>query len=149
MKQYLKYLLILPPVLVGILAVCLSHSGTSGKDAVQQIPAADEAARLSWLAARGLDCEAVSSRAVTVPLDFSGVYGDYAALQEALCLPLEAYSGQRAVLYTYQVKDSEPLLYAELLTAEGILIGAQCYRPEESATLDLKGNLFTAPPEDA
>ncbi len=145
MKQYLKYLLILPPALLCITAICLSHAGSSSMEPLQ-VPAADETARLAWLSDHGWQCEAVSSQAVIVPTDFSGTYMDYAALQETLHLPLEAYSGQRAVLYTYYIKGSEPPLYAELLTADGFLIGAQCYHPEESVTLNMQGEVFTAPP---
>ncbi len=139
MKRCLYYLLLLPPVLVCAAAVCLSHAG-SRRNRFQHIRAETEDARCSYLASKGLAAELVGSRAVTVPSDHSGAYADYAALQAQLQLPLAEYAGQRAVLYTYRITGSEPPLYAELLTAEGCLIGVQCYYPDEGMTLDLQGN---------
>ncbi len=107
------------------------------------IPAADEAVRLAWLESQGLSCEPVSSAGVTIPLHMDGTYASYAALQQALGLPLAAHSGESGMLYTYYVKGSDPPLYAELLTADGILIGAQCYFPHDSITRDLQGEAVT------
>ncbi len=143
MKRWFKYLLLLPPLLLCAAAVCLSHSA-KGRTQLRYIRAETEDARLAWLSSQGIEAERISSQAVTVPRNFSGAYQNYAALQAQLQLPLKEYAGQRAVMYTYSVTGSEPLLYAELLTAEGFLIGVQCYYPEEGAVLDLQGAPFTA-----
>lgn len=145
MKRCLKYLLILPPLLLCAAAVCLSHSRSGPKP--QYISAATEEARLEWLASQGLEVVPVSSQAITVPLDFSGNYADYASLQEQLRLPLGDYAGQRAVMYTYCITESEPAMYVELLTAGGYLIGVQCYIPEDSETLDLQGKPYKSADE--
>lgn len=143
MKRCLKYLLAVPPLLLCAAAVCFSHSNTQGKHL--KIPAATESERLSWLASQGLEAERLSSQAVTIPMDFGGTYAAYAALQAAQLLPLTAYAGERAVCTTYEIRESEPLMYAELLTADGILIGAQCYHPEEGVTLTMQGEAVTLP----
>ncbi len=142
MKRCVKYLLILPPLLLCGLALCLSHGSPVGT--ATEIPAATEDERIRWLASQGLRAELLGSQTVTVPLDFSGSYAGYAALQEHLQLPLAAYAGEAAACITYKITDSEPQMYAELLTANGLLIGAQCYLPEEGVTLDMQGHVFTA-----
>ncbi len=143
MKRCIKYLLAVPPLLICAAAVCFSHSNPHSKHL--KIPAATESERLSWLASQGLEAEKLTSQAVTVPMDFSGVYAAYAALQTSQLLPLAAYAGERAVCTTYEIRESEPLMYAELLTADGILIGAQCYHPEEGKTLTMQGEYVTLP----
>ncbi len=145
MKRCVKSLLILPPLLLCGLAVCLSRAHPGVETAV--IPAATEEERLHWLASQGLQAQELSSRCVTIPSEFSGTYACYAALQEQQHLPLTAHAGAQAVCITYEVTDCEPPLYAELLTAEGLLIGAQCYHPEEGIILDMQGKAVPVPEE--
>lgn len=133
MKRIFKYLLIAPPVLLCAAALYLSH--WTPAQTHPDIPASTEEERLSWLAVQGIDAEPIASQAAVIPSDFGGIYAEYAALQETQGLPLAEYAGESAVCTTYLVKGHEPLLYAELLTADGILIGAQCYAPEESRCL--------------
>ncbi len=142
MNRRFKYLLILPPLLLCILAVRLCHTGTN---TVQEIPAATEEDQHRWLAAQGIQAERISAQTVTIPQDFTGNYADYAALQKQLQLPLSAYAGKQATCITYEITDSVPPMYAELLIADGILIGAQCYVPEDGITLTMQGTPFTAP----
>jgi hypothetical protein len=129
MKHYLKlkYLLVLPPLVLCGAAICLCHRQSPVR---KEITAATENDRTAWLALQGWEAELLTSEAVTIPTDFSGTYADYAAMQEQQQLPLSLYKGERAVRYTYLLKNTEPVLYAELLTAEGLLIGVQYYSPE-------------------
>lgn len=143
MKRYVKFLFITPPFLLAAAALCLSR-GHSG-DAQQEIPAVTEEQRLQWLAVQGLPAELLHSEPVTIPPQCSGSYEAYAALQEAQGLPLAAHMGGSAECFTYEITDSDPLLYAELLTADGILIGAQCYHPEDGVTLTMEGEPFPVP----
>lgn len=143
MKRHLKYLLIAPPLLLCAAAVYFSHSSSAGTQ--QEIPATSEEQRLQWLAMQGLRGEMLHAEHITVPAQFSGCYADYAALQEFQQLPLAAYAGMSASCITYEITDSDPLMYAELLTADGILIGAQCYHPEDGITLTMHGKPYTAP----
>ncbi len=142
MHRRFKYLLILPPLFLCILAVRLCHTGT---DAMQEIPAVTEEDQHRWLAAQGIQAERIRAQTVTIPQEFTGNYADYAALQKQQQLPLSAYAGKQAACVTYEIRDSVPPMYTELLIADGILIGAQCYVPENSITLTMQGTPFTAP----
>lgn len=139
MKKYLQYLLILPPALLCCIAVILSHQKKA--PATDCIRAATESDRSAWLMLQGWNGELLHSRAVTVPFEITEEYTDYVSLQTKLRLPLMQYAGKHGIVYTYRLEQSG--LYAELLTADGILIGAQCYEPEEGRTLDMHGKSVT------
>ena len=139
MKRYLKYLLILPPAILCCVAVILSHQKKS--PAVESISVSSEAERSEWLMLQGWNAELLNSRLVTVPAELNDFCTDYTILQTKLRLPLAQYAGKRGVLYTYRLENSA--LYAELLTADGILVGAQCYHPEKGRTLDMQGRNIT------
>ena len=141
MKRIFRYLLVLPPAVLCMAAVILSHR--SREPQAVKIPASTEADRAAYLLSQGYEGEQINSRAVRIPQTTDGAYADYAALQIAQHLPLSDYAGERAVLYTYALVESE--LRAELLTADGILIGAQCYVPEDSVTLGMNGRPYHAP----
>ena len=83
-----------------------------------------------WLL--GWDASLFATQTVIVP-DEDAVYTDYASLQRVQNLPLDRFAGKRAVLYTYTLRDSS--LCAELLIADGVIIGAQCYLPEQPQPL--------------
>ncbi len=135
MKSYFKYLLILPPAILCCIAVILSHEKRlPGTDTIK---AAAEFDRRAWLITQGWNAELLSSRPVTVPFIITEDYTDYAALQTRQRLPLAQHLGSHGVIYTYQLENSS--LYAELLTADGILIGAHCYQPEQHQLLDMQG----------
>ena len=143
MKNYLKYLLILPPAVLCGVAVILSHQ--KKMPAADEIRAAAESDRSAWLMLQGWNGELLTSRPVTIPAEITEMYQAYAELQTRQRLPLMQYAGKHGVLYTYRLENSD--LYAELLTADGILIGAQCYRPDEGITLNMHGNPVTGMPE--
>ena len=143
MKNYLKYLLILPPAVLCGVAVILSHQKKT--PATDEIRAVTESDRSAWLMLQGWNGELISFRPVTVPAEVTETYQIYAGLQDRQRLPLMQYAGKHGVLYTYQLENSD--LYAELLTADGILIGAQCYRSSEGKTLTMHGNPVTEIPE--
>lgn len=162
-KNYAKYLLILIPALFCVVVLIRNHSQ---KIPALQIPAVTEDDRTAWLLSQGWDCELHSSRIVVIPdsLDHpdhpdSGNseninnFNYYISLQESQNLPFREYAGANGIVYYYQLhpanayqdsknpRDAGELLYAELLTADGILIGAQCYHPgEDCTTLDMQGN---------
>lgn len=142
MKHFIRYMLIAPPLLICAAALCLSHR--SPAQTFLNIPAAAEEERLQWLAMQGIQAEPLYSETVMIPSEFDEIYADYAALQEEQMLPLSEYAGKSVSSITYEITDSDPLMYAELLTADGILIGAQCYLPEEGVTLNMRGNPYNA-----
>ena len=135
MKRFLKYLLILPPAVLCCIAVILSHQ--KRMPAADEIRAAAESDRSAWLMLQGWKGELLHSRPVTVPYEITDTFADYAALQTRQRLPLMQYAGKHGVLYTYRPENSD--LYAELLTADGMLVGAQCYEPETGRMLNIHG----------
>ncbi|MBR3631237.1 MAG: DUF4830 domain-containing protein [Oscillospiraceae bacterium] len=100
----------------------------------RQIPAATEDERLAFLSSHGLEGTLLSEQHVTVPGE-DAVFADYLALQRLQALPLTAYTGRQGTVYTYSVAGSS--FRAELLCAEGMLIGAQLYLPEEAKGMPL------------
>lgn len=91
----------------------------------------DSESRLAYLAEQGYPAEELSCVSVVIPAQFTGVYAVYAAEQAAKELPLEAYAGAEAALYTYSVRseDGQPPLRAELLLCGDCLVGMQVYCP--------------------
>ncbi|MDE6088155.1 MAG: DUF4830 domain-containing protein [Oscillospiraceae bacterium] len=154
MKQYSKYLFILIPALFCAVVLILNQKQ---KIPVQQIPAVTEDDRSAWLLSQGWEGELHSSRPVVIP-DISNIldsgnpgnsdnFNHYISLQEMQNLPFAEYAGAHGIVYIYELNSSDydqspetPVLYAELLTADGILVGAQCYHPgQDSQTLDMQG----------
>lgn len=145
-KKYSKYLLILIPAAFCIIVLFLNQKQ---KAPAQQIRAATEFDRAAWLLTQGWQGELHSSRTVVIPAadpeNPDQNYRNYVRLQARQNLPFADYAGTNGILYTYKLENSK--LYAELLTADGILIGVQCYYPgADSETLDIQGNPV---PEDS
>lgn len=155
-KKYGKYLFVLIPALFCAVVLILNQKQ---KVPVQQISAVTEEERLAWLSSQGWNAELHSSRTAVIPaVPDSGNHPDnfnqYISLQEMQNLPFTEYAGAHGIVYIYEVSDAgyyqdsdnsgnsgESVLYAELLTADGILVGAQCYYPgQDSETLDMQGN---------
>ena len=118
-----KYSLLLIPAAVIIALVCC-HQNTP---VLPSIPAATEDQRIAFLRSEGWEGPPIGTQTITIPQP-DGIYADYAALQAQQQLPLTEYIGQQEMLYTYALKGTD--LIDELLTAEGVLIGAQCYDPQ-------------------
>ncbi len=140
MKRRIRYLpILLIPLFCMFLAVFLHY-----RNPAQEIPAETQAQQLEWLTAQGIEARQAQTQQITIPTDFSGNYANYAALQEQQQLPLRKYAGKPAICVTYHIENSAQPMCAELLVADGILIGAQCYAPERSETLTMQGEPFTA-----
>lgn len=135
MKKYAKYTLLLMPAV--LCASALIFHNRENPVEMRSIPAATEEERLAFLRSEGWEGALVSSQTVTIPAEDS-VFAEYADLQRKNLLPLENYTGTQGILYVYSLRNTE--LHAELLTADGMLIGAQCYDPELHTTLDMRGN---------
>lgn len=91
----------------------------------------DPESRLAYLEDQGYPAEEISCVPVVIPARFTGVYAAYAAEQAAKQLPLEAYAGAEATLYTYSVcsEEGQQPLRAELLLCGDCLVGMQVYCP--------------------
>ena len=133
MKHIRKFLLFLPPVILCGAAVTLSR-----KPEHSCIPAGTEEERRAYLYHCGLQGEAAGSCTVMIPQKFTGIYADYAALQQQQGLPLAEYAGETAVVYTYQLEKD----YAEFLVTDGILAGAHRCSPEGAEILSMEGKPF-------
>lgn len=134
-KKHLKYIFLLPPVLLCAAALALHCRETSPGSV--PIAAASEEERIRYLRSEGWEGELLSAQAVTVPAEET-VPEAYAGLQRRQQLPLHEHAGTQGMVYLYSLRNSD--LYAELLTADGILIGAQCFDPSVHVTLDIRGN---------
>lgn len=130
MKKAVKALVFAIPA-AACAVILLTHAR---KPEPLTIPAATETQRSAFLHSCGWDASLLDVQNVIVPVEDS-VYTDYAALQRVQNLPLHRFAGERATLYTYTLRDSS--LCAELLTADGVLIGAQCYLPEQPQPLPI------------
>ena len=118
----------------GVLLLCL-WSEPDG------IPAASGDERTLYLFSQGWKAREETRQEITVPDCEDAVFAAYAALQARQGMPLKHYEGKRAVRYLYRLEQSE--LYAELMTADGILIGAACLDPGSHTLLDIAGKPFT------
>ncbi|MBE6851629.1 MAG: DUF4830 domain-containing protein [Ruminococcus sp.] len=147
MKRRIKFIFIITPLLICALAVRLCRSNPSSR--MQKIPAATETEQQQWLSEQGLQTEKISVQEVTIPHDLGENYMNYAALQEHQMLPLSEHAGSRAECITYEITNAASQMYAELLVADGILIGAQCYAPENGVTLTMQGTPYTASSDTA
>ena len=100
----------------------------------RQIPAGTEDERLAFLSTCGMEGALLSEQHVTVPGE-DAAFTRYIALQRLQSLPLGAHTGEQGTVYTYSIAGSS--LRAELLCADGLLIGAQMYLPEDGSMLPL------------
>ncbi|MCR5717720.1 MAG: DUF4830 domain-containing protein [Oscillospiraceae bacterium] len=101
------------------------------------IPAETSEDREIYLFSQGWKGRELTAREITVPDTDDAVFAAYAALQETQGLPLSRYAGKRAVMYVYRLEQSP--LYAQLLVADGRLIGAMCTDPAAHDLLGISG----------
>ena len=74
-------------------AISLSGSARTAKDRVSLIKS------LGW----AIEEEPIETQSVVIPTAFTGVYADYAKLQEEQGFNLSKYAGKEATRYTYRV----------------------------------------------
>ncbi len=74
-------------------AISLSGSARTAKDRVSLIKS------LGW----EIEEEPIETQSVVIPTEFTGVYADYAKLQEEQGFNLSKYAGKEATRYTYRV----------------------------------------------
>lgn len=101
------------------------------------IPAVTDTDRQIYLFTQGWKAEETCIREVCIPDADDPVFAEYAALQEQQGLPLAAFTGQTATRYTYRLAQSE--LCAELLCADGIVIGAARFDPATGRLYSIRG----------
>ena len=86
----------------------------------------DRYSREAYLNIKGWDVTEESSMDVVIPCEFTGIYSDYAALQEKQGLPLSKYKGKKAQRFIYTVKNygGDVPVKAELVISGGKLVSA-------------------------
>ena len=94
------------------------------------VSAADISQRTDYFASHGWEVEEISEAPVTIPSVFTGIYEEYAAMQDRQGLPLRKYAGRSAVLFTYEVKNYSPeskKMLAELLVCDDTAVASMVY----------------------
>ncbi len=102
--------------------------------------AASVSDRITYFASHGWEVEEIGSKTIKIPEEFTGVYEEYALLQDKQGLPLREYAGQEAQLYVYDVKNYSPdnkNLLAELLVCSDTAVASMVYSDD--------GGSFTSP----
>ena len=120
--------------LTGVIVILLTFAGNHGVSATAAAPisCASEADRAAYLTSLGWEFDdAVQQKQVTIPTEFNEVYQRYSALLAKEGFRLEDYKGKQAEIYTYQIKnyDGNDRIIADLIVADGVLIGADLCDP--------------------
>lgn len=96
----------------------------------EAVPAAQASDRISYFALHGWEVEEIAGKSVTIPDSFSGIYEEYARIQDKQGLPLRELAGREATLYLYRVRNYSPGssgLLAELLVCDDIAAASLVY----------------------
>ncbi len=90
--------------------------------------------RISAISAFGYDVlpDAVEVKDIVIPEKFNDVYENYNQIQIKSGFNLKNYSGEKATLYKYQLRDSTAIEYVNLIICDGVIIGGDI----SSARLD-------------
>lgn len=113
-------------------AVCL-HTASAGKPQQEALLLETDAEREAWLGLHGWRVAEPERSETRIPSAWHTSAGQaWLGLQHTQGFSPEQFAGESAVRYVYPVQNTaQPELYAELLlSADGILIGAQVYSAE-------------------
>lgn len=90
--------------------------------------------RVSAISMYGYDVlpDAVEVKEIVIPEKFNDVYEKYNQIQIKGGFNLKNYSGERATLYKYQLRDSADAEFVNIIICDGIIIGGDV----SSARLD-------------
>ena len=106
--------LIISLIIIGQLFT-IKADGTSGST---------NALRVEYLSGLGytVDETAISVKEIVIPEKFSDVYNEYNRLQQTAGFDLSRYRGNKAVVYTYRLSDSEDTVI-NLIVSDNNIIG--------------------------
>ncbi len=113
-----------------IFIVPARNSENSGISERIHVAAATFSERIDYFASHGWEVEEIAGKDDSIPQEFSGVYEEYAAIQDRQGLPLREYAGKNARLYVYEVKNYSPenrKMLAELLVCENTAVASMVY----------------------
>lgn len=127
-KKGIKICLFLTLIVAAIAAVAFWGKAKSETEADELLAMSSNAQRVEFLNKQGwiVKPDPVSKEDITIPSEFSGVYADYAALQQSQGFDLEKYKGKNASVITYQVlnyPDHPENVTATMLICDDRLIG--------------------------
>ena len=117
-------------MMIAAAAFSLTACGTDKDCPSSAVSAADISQRIDYFASHGWEVEEISEAPVTIPSVFTGIYEEYAAMQDRQGLPLRKYAGRSAVLFTYEVKNYSPeskKMLAELLVCDDTAVASMVY----------------------
>lgn len=102
-------------------ALLLSRPDREPHVEAQPVPAGTAGERISYFALHGWEAEEIAQKNITIPLTFTGAYGEYADIQDRQGLPLRSFAGRDAVLYMYRITNYSPgsrRMLAELIVCD-------------------------------
>ncbi|MGE4484564.1 MAG: DUF4830 domain-containing protein [Oscillospiraceae bacterium] len=106
-KKAIIAVLILGAVLCAIILLAGERFGAAAEASSLSAVVKTNEDRVSYLCTLGWDVsdDPVDQQTITIPRDFSGVYGTYNEIQLAQGFDLREYAGREAVRYTYEVSN--------------------------------------------
>lgn len=127
-KKGIKILLFLLLAAAAAIAFFFFTEAKSETEADEMFTMPTNAQRVEFLNKQGwiVKPDPVSKEDITIPSEFSGVYADYAALQQSQGFDLEKYKGKKAEAITYQVlnyPDHPENVTATMIICDDRLIG--------------------------
>lgn len=125
--------------LAAVLCAVILLAGKRGEARAGSLssPAGTNEQRVALLTELGwqVSPEPVEEQTVVIPREFSPIYEEYNALQQAQGFDLKKYAGLEATRYTYEVRnypDCEDRVYADMVVYRGKLIAGDV----QSSALD-------------
>lgn len=127
-KKGIKTLLFLLLAAVAAAALIFFFKAKSETETDEMFTMPSNAQRVEFLNKQGwiVKPDPVSKEEITVPSEFTGVYADYAALQQSQGFSFEKYKGRKATVITYQVlnyPDHPENVTATMLISDDRLVG--------------------------
>ena len=114
-----------------ISAAAFALTACGRKESQTSVTAAgDISQRIGYFASHGWEVEEISEKNVDIPAVFSGIYEEYALMQDKQGLPLRSYAGRNAKLFVYEVKNYSPnglKMLAELLVCDDKAVASMVY----------------------
>lgn len=114
-----------------ISAAAFALTACGRKESPTSVTAAgDISQRIGYFASHGWEVEEISEKNVDIPAVFSGIYEEYALMQDKQGLPLRSYAGRNAKLFVYEVKNYSPnglKMLAELLVCDDKAVASMVY----------------------
>lgn len=126
----MKKFLLISVILTAVVLIAVFLPEKEEKQVSKTVPAMTAGQRIDYFASHGWEVEETAEKQVIIPSEFSGIYEEYALIQDKQGLPLREYAGKNAVLYEYEVKNYSPesrKILAELLVCGDTAVASLIY----------------------